>query len=180
MLDLFSVSVVMIRVLAILIIVNATSAIPMVVAYIRQVSSRVEFADSPDIGTLVALVSYVGFGAVLLLFSSKFGRLVTRGLENTSVQVDQTSYPILQAVVFSALGAYVLVYSVPTLIGITAFSVLPVLRQTEGDLVKTTVPVEVQELIKTVLGVWLLVGGKRISASIRAVWKKSLAPDTSE
>ena len=182
MLDLFAVSVVMIRLLAILIIVGATAAIPTVVAYIRQLSSGGEFAESPDVSTLVALLSYPVLASVLLIFSRKFGRLVTRGLDNTVVQLDQTHYPVLQAVVFSLLGAYILVYSIPALVNIIVFSVLPGLRENEGALVKTTLPVEhlVQELLKTVLGIWLLLGWKRVVASIRSMWKKEISVESPE
>lgn len=182
MLDLFAVSVVMIRLLAILIIVNAAAAFPMLVAYIRQRSSGGEVAYSPDGLTLVALLSYPVIAAVLLIFSRKFGRLVTRGLDSTSIQVDQTNYPVLQTLMFSVLGAYVLVYSIPSLVSIIVFSVLPALRDHEGSLFKTSVPVErlVQELIKTVLGIGLLLGWKRIVTSIRSAWTKGISVETSE
>jgi flagellar biosynthesis protein FlhB len=181
-LDLFAVSVVMIRLLAILIIVNAVAAIPTVFAYIRQVSWAGELENSPDVSTLVALLSYPVLAAVLLIFSRKFGRLVTRGLDNTVVQLDQTHYTVLQAAVFSVLGAYILVYSIPALINVIVFAVLPALRENEGALVKTTVPVErlVQELIKTVLGIWLLFGWKAIVASIRSTWKKGISVESPE
>lgn len=181
-LDLFSVSVVMIRLLAILIIVNSAALIPTVFAYIRQRSADVEFADSPDVSTLVALLSYPVLAVVLLIFSKKFGRLVTRGLDTTSVQVDESNYPVLQAAVFSLLGAYVLVYSIPALINVIVIAVLPALRENEGSLVKTTVPVErlVQELIKTALGIGLLFGWKRIAASIRSIWTKGVSAESPE
>ena len=182
MLDLFAVSVVMIRLLAILIIVNAVAAIPTVFAYIRQVSWAGELANSPDVSTLVALLSYPVLAAVLLIFSRRFGRLVTRGLDTTSVQVDETNYPVLQAAVFSLLGAYILVYSIPALINVIVFAILPALRENEGALVKTTVPVErlVQELIKTALGIGLLFGWKRIVALLGSMWKKGISVESSE
>jgi hypothetical protein len=152
----------------------------MLVAYIRQRSSGGEFADSPDVSTLVALLSYPVIAAVLLIFSRRFGRLVTRGLDSTSIEVDQTHYPALQILMFSVLGAYVLVYSIPSLVSIITFSVLPALRDHEEGLFKTSVPVErlVQELIKTVLGIGLLLGWKRIVASIRSAWKKGISVET--
>jgi hypothetical protein len=168
-LDLFAVSVVMIRLLAILIIVNAAAAIP------------TELANSPDVSTLVALLSYPVLAAVLLIFSRRFGRLVTRGLDTTSVQVDETNFPVLQAAVFSLLGAYILVYSIPALINVIVFAVLPALRENEGALVKTTVPVErlVQELIKTALGIGLLFGWKRVALP-GSMWKKGISVESPE
>ncbi|MFY9556761.1 MAG: hypothetical protein WAV20_12925 [Blastocatellia bacterium] len=81
MLDLFAVSVVLIRVLAILLIVNATAAILATIVFIRQSSSTGEFSDSTDIPVVAALLTHLVLAAVLLIFSRKLGRLVTRGLE---------------------------------------------------------------------------------------------------
>jgi hypothetical protein len=181
MLDVFAVSVVMIRMLAIWIIVNASAAILPAFALSQRRSPDNEFGiTSPDIWTVLGLLTYPVLAAVLLIFSTKIGRLVTRGLESTAIELDQNHYPVLHAAMFSVLGAYVLVYSVPELIIVVVFSVLPALRENEGSLIKTTVPVEhvVGVLLKTLFGVVLLLGWKRILASIRSMWKKGISVES--
>lgn len=83
---------------------------------------------------------------------------------------------------FSILGAYVLVYSVPSLIKMIAISVLPPLSDQGGTLIRTRVRVEdiAQEVAKTGIGVCLLFGWRRLVDLLRSMWKKGISAGSPE
>jgi hypothetical protein len=183
MLDLFSVSVIAIRSLAVLVIVQAIAMVPAVFLFLT-----VETSDGLSRGFDVAfsLVVYVVVATLLLAFSKKLGALFTSGLENTSIQVDEANLRILQRVAFSVLGAYLLVYSVPALLKMIAVAVLPPIRDNDEGLFRslrrTQIPVEdaIRICAEAALGLWLLLGGEKIIGSIRSMWEKLFSAETTE
>jgi hypothetical protein len=161
MLDLFSVSVVLIRGLAVLFIVQAIAMIPSALLLITQQPYPDGSSSSRDFTVAFALVAYVVLAAALLIFSRKLGGLLTRGLEPTSVQIEEDNLRVLQRVAFSVVGAYVLVYAVPTLIKMIAVAILPPIRDNDEGLFRsvTRVQIPVEEALRicveVALGAWV-------------------------
>ncbi|HEY3139189.1 MAG TPA: hypothetical protein VGL29_24430 [Blastocatellia bacterium] len=185
LLDLFSVSVVMTRGLAVLVILQVISGIPAALVLAKRQSLPDESSISPDYSVVIAMVSYILLAIILLIFSNRLGRLLTGGLDNTTIQVDESNIRVLQVAVFSLLGAYVLVYSIATLVEMLFIATVPVPRDEAQGLfrmVKRSIPLDqvVEELAKTALGVWLLFGGKRIIVLIRTTWSNTLSVDSPE
>lgn len=168
MLDLFSVSVVLVRSLAILIIVQALATIPSALLFLTREPYPEGSSSSRDFSVAFSLVSYLVLAALLLAFAKKLGALITRGLESTSIQIDEGNLRILQRVVFSVLGAYLLVYSVPMLLKMIAIAVLPPIRDNDEGLFRSVIRAQIplEEAIRicaeVALGLWLLLGGGRI------------------
>ena len=183
MLDIFSLAVVIIRAVALLIISGAMSAIPAVWTAIKQTTTPTEGSDF-TIPIVAGALSHLLLALLLLIYAKKIARFMTKGLENTNIEVNETNYGSVQAVAFSILGAYVLLYSIPTFIKIIAIEFVP--NQSEGALFPTTnrtrVPVEVvvEQVVQVALGLWLVLGSKGIATSIRTFWKKKISADNTE
>jgi hypothetical protein len=183
--DLLSVSVVLIRSLAVLIIVEALATIPPALLLLTREPYPDGSSSPRDFSVVVALITYVVLAAVLLVFSRRFGALLTRGLETTSVQLDDGNLRVLQRVAFSVLGAYLLVYSLPSLIKMILVLVLPPIRDDDGGLFRSVnrsqMPLEeaVRICAQTLLGIFLLLGWETIVYSTRATWKKLFSAEVS-
>ena len=183
MLDLFSVSVVAIRALAVLIIIQAIASVPTVLFFSAQEPFPDGSSPSRDFGLAFYLTAYVVLAGLLLIFARKLGALLTRGLDSTSIQVDEGNLRVLQRVAFSVLGAYLLVYSVPALLKLIAAAVLPPIRDNDGGLFRslrrTQIPVEeaIRLCAEAALALLLLFGWKKMTGSIRATWKKMFSAE---
>lgn len=183
MLDLFSVSVVLIRSLAILIIVQAIAMVPSALLFLRQETYPDGYVSSRGFDLAFSLVVFAVLATLLLAFSKKLGGLLTRGLENTSIQVDGDNLRVLQRVAFSLLGAYLLVYSVPALLKLIAVAVLPPIRDNDEGLFRslrrTQIPVEeaIRICAEAALGLLLLFGWKKMAGSTRTTWKKMFSAE---
>lgn len=166
-----------------MLIVHALAVIPAALFFVTREPYPDGSSSSRDFTVVVSLVTYILLAALLLIFAKRFGALLTRGLENTSLQVDESSVRTLEAVAFSVLGAYVLIYSLPALIKMIAIAVIPASSNSDGGAAsRPRVPVAdvVKELAQMALGVWLLFGGKRIFTSIRSLWKNWISPEGPE
>jgi hypothetical protein len=180
-LDLLSVSIVAIRCLALFSIARALAVLPAAVVFLR----RQEYPDgssSPrDFTVVVSIVSVVVLAALLLIFARRVGALMTRGLADTSIQLDESNLKVVQRVAFSVLGAYLLVYSVPVLIAAMTIAVLPPMVDEGGGLFRSAgrqISVEdaVRICAEIALGLWLLVGGRKIVSSLNTKWKQLFSP----
>lgn len=177
MLDIFSVAVVVIRGLALLIIASAVPAIPGLLASIKQGSDQeayYSFAADPYAGPLViGWLSLVQLAALFLIFAKKLARFLTRGLENTNVQIDETSLGALQRVAFSVLGASLIIYAGPTLLKMAAIGYLNATRNTgEASYSRVSPPDIIEVAVRLSLGLWLLLGSRQITTSMSKVWVK--------
>ncbi|MBI3653491.1 MAG: hypothetical protein HY231_20875 [Acidobacteria bacterium] len=178
MLDLFSVAVVFIRAGALLIIANTMSAIPPMWGGIREATYSPPFTISI---ILVGALSQLLLALLLLIFAKKLARFITKGLVDTSIQITETNTSHLQAVAFSTLGAYVLLYSIPRLIELILIIVLPDNKQSDYRQ-PMTVPVEfiVEQVVRVAFGLWLLLGSKGIAILIKNFWMTRISADSAE
>lgn len=177
MLDIFSVAVVVIRALALLIIASAALAIPGILAAFKQGSDHealFSFAPDPYVVPLVIWwLSLVLLAALFLIFAKKLAQFLTRGLENTNVQIDENNLSVLQRVAFSVLGAYLIVYAAPTLVKMAAIGFLNATRNSGEALYSgASSPNTIEAAVRLALGLCLLLGSRRITASISKVWMK--------
>lgn len=173
MLDIFSVAVVLIRALALLIIANVVAAIPGIVVAIQQGSDREAYysfvADSYAGPMVIVWLGQMLLATLLLISAKRLARYLTRGLENTNVQIDDSNLSVLQRVTFRVLGAYFVVYAVPALVKIAAIGLLNATRNSSEELYPTPTPPNVIEVaVHLALGLWLLLG----STSISKMWMK--------
>ncbi|HJZ66583.1 MAG TPA: hypothetical protein VKF81_00445 [Blastocatellia bacterium] len=167
-----------------LIIVQAIAMVPSALLFLTQEVNPGGFPSSRESDLAFAALAYIILAATLLIFAKKLGVLFTRGLEDTNIQLDEGNMRVLQRVVFSVLGAYVLVYSLPQLLRMIAVAVLPPIRDDDGgvfrSLSRAQIPVEdaIRICADVALGLLLLVGWKTIVASIRIRWKKLLSANS--
>jgi hypothetical protein len=177
MLDIFSVAVVLIRAIALLIIASAVPAIPGLLAAIKHgydQEAYYSFAADPYTGPLVIWwLSLMLLVALFLIFSKKLARFLTRGLDNTNIQIDEASLSALQRVTFSVLGAYLVVYAAPTLVKMAAIGFLNATRNTGEALYPRVSPPDIIEVaVRLALGLWLLLGSRQITTSMSKMWMK--------
>jgi hypothetical protein len=176
-LDIFSVAVVVIRGLALLIISSAIPAIPSILAAIKRGSYEESYNSvvaDPHVSPLV--IGWLGLillATLWLIFAKKLAKFLTRGLENTNVQTDENNLSALQKVAFSVLGAYVIVYALPSLVKIAAIGFLNATRKLGEASYATTSSAEIVEVVARLsLGLWLLLGSRQITNSVGKVWTK--------
>jgi hypothetical protein len=168
MLDIFSVAVVVIRATALWIIAaGSIPAIPGLLTAIKQGSDQGTFFSlplDPQAGPfLIWWLSLNLLAALLLIFAKRLARFMTGGLENTSVQLDENNIDTLQRTAFSVLGAYLVVYAAPALVRIAAIGFLNTTRDASEALYQRAYLVDIIEgVIRLALGLWLLLGSRRI------------------
>jgi hypothetical protein len=177
MLDIVSVAVVVVRALALLIIASALPAIPGILTAIKQGSDPEAFISLPSDPYAAPLViwwlSLNLLAALFLIFAKRLARLLTRGLENTNVQLDESNLSTLQRVAFSILGAYLIVYAAPALVKMGAIGFLNATRNSGDALYARASPPDIIEVaIRLALGLWLLFGSRQITASMSKMWMK--------
>jgi hypothetical protein len=124
MLDIFSVSVVVIRTVAFLMITGALPAIPATWAAIKYATNPVQGYDPVNTAIIIGAVTHLLLAFLLLIYAKQLARFMTKGLENTNAPLNEPKLASLQAVAFSILGVYVLLYSIPTLIKIIVIELL--------------------------------------------------------
>ena len=185
MLDIFSISVVLIRTIAFLIIAGALTAIPAVWAAIKYATNPAQGYDSFNTSIIIGGVSHLILALLLLIFAKQFARFLTRGLENTNVPLNEPKYDVLQSVAFSILGAYVLLYTIPALMRLIVIEVLSYnSNPTEGayPTAERRVPVEVivEYLAQAALAIWLILGSRGIATWLRGFWRKNISADNTE
>ncbi|MEW6207875.1 MAG: hypothetical protein AB1631_05880 [Acidobacteriota bacterium] len=186
MLNAFSLAVVLIRVVALMMIVSATAAIPALWIAIKQATNPLQGNPPFTISLIATGLSHLLLASLLLVYAKKFARFMTRGLEDKDIQVNETNYGSLQAIAFSIVGVYVLIYSIPALIELIAIKLLPTESQSEGGLSLTLnereIPVEViiEQIVRLILALWLVLGARGIATSIRNYWMKRMSADIEE
>lgn len=177
MLDIFSVAVVLIRAVALLILASALPSIPGILTAIKQADREPlysSYAPDPYVGSMVVWwLSLVLLAAVFMIFAKKLARFLTRGLENTNVEIDEASLNVLQRVTFAVLGTYFVIYAVPTLVRMAAIGFLNASRDSGEALYSgASSPNIIEAAVRLALGLWLLLGSKQITASMSKMWMK--------
>jgi hypothetical protein len=187
MLNIFSVSVVFIRTVAILIIAGALTAIPAFWAAIKQATTSELGNNQFDIPIVVGAVSHILLACLLIIYAKKIASFTTRGLDNTNTQLNEPKYDCLQAVAFSILGMYILLYAIPALIKLVLIELLPAgSNSSEGILFpaaeKARVPIEVivEYVVQVALGLWLVLGSKGITSWLRDFWMRRISVNSTE
>jgi hypothetical protein len=185
-LDIFSISVVLIRTVALLIIAGALSAIPAVWVALKYATFPAEGYDKFNTSIIIGAVSHLLLALLLLIFAKQFARFLTRGLENANVQLKEPRYDVLQAVAFSILGMYILLYTIPALMRLIVIEYLPSnSNPTEGaypTAERRSVPVEVlvEYLAQAALAIWLVLGSRGIATWLRGFWTKNISAECTE
>lgn len=185
MLDIFSVTVVVIRGIALWIIASAISAIPAALAMLKLADTTTQTPDSFNLLIVIGALSHLLLAALLLIYAKKLARFATRGQENVILQTSEVDYSSLQAVAFSVLGAYILIYDIPTLLKIVAITFLPASGGTDGEFLlppRSSVPLGtiVEEAARVAFGLWLVLGSKGMAETIRRIWARGESAGDSE
>jgi hypothetical protein len=177
LLDIFSATVVFIRIFAGYLFVNSAITSAAFFAFLAKLGSSDQsyktYTSVTALGTLALL--FVGF--VLMLKSKTIARYITRDLESETVEFNATSYQVLQGVGFSLLGMYLLTHALPHTVKILASYLFPtpsnkyeIFVTPSGYKTKVPLPEIIEALTQIVLGFWLLIGSKGIAAAVKKAW----------
>jgi hypothetical protein len=175
--------VVLFRLLALYMLVTATFSISTLIGLIRDVTQPGFRLSTDLIVFIISVLAHITFALLLLVFAKRCATYVTRGLENTSVQLSDDNFAILQAIAFSILGAYVLSFAIPNLVKIIALyltskgeTVSNVLDDFTRPPAMREVPIEylIQTLAQFAFGLWLVVGARGITRVIRKTWASNI------
>jgi hypothetical protein len=177
MLDIFSVAVVVIRGLAIVTFLNTISLIPNLWIELKQAADGAlaydSFTDSSFTAALVIVwLSRLALALLLFIFAKRLARFLTRGLGDTNVQIDDVNLRTVQRIAFSIIGAAVVVYAVPTLVKFLTVEFIIAAGNHRGasPISAPPKPEAIVEVVTQIsVGLWLLVGSKRV-----AVWRKTI------
>jgi len=116
-------------------------------------------------------LSLMLLAALFLAFAKKLARLLTRGLENTNVQIDENSLSTLQRVAFSILNAYLIVYAAPALMKMAATVFMNANRSPDEAGYPRVRSLDIIEAsVRVVLGLWLLLGSRQLRAAVSKIW----------
>ena len=187
MADIFSLSVVLLRTVSLLIVAGALSAIPAAWAVIRQMTTGEQGSDPLDIPIVVGAVSHLLLASLLFAYAKRIAGFMTRDLTRAEIRLNEAESYGVHAVALSILGAYVLVYAIPTVFKIVLIEVLPVDNYGSeairiAGIEKAGVPVEVivEYVVQLALGLWLILGSKGIAKWLRGFWMKNISANSTE
>ena len=168
----FSLSVVLLRAIAFFAIFEIVVSTPGILHFVKQMAGS-EAPNVPDMLAIGGTVLSQATGATLLLiYSKRFARFLTRGLAASDIAIDETSYGVLQAAAFSLLGMYILVHAFPALAKMAAIYFLPDVKNPNPgglfslEFLEPKQRVVASDIVAVLaelgLGLWLLLGSRGI------------------
>ena len=177
--NIFSATVVILRIYAAYILMNASLSAAALFAFIGKFGKSDQPIDTYMAATGLSTLTLLLIAAVVLIYAKKIGRVITRDLENETAEFNESNYEILQAIGFSLLGAYLLMHTIPTTVKIVASYAFPVPNNKYDVFVmpsgyKTKIPLPdiLEVLAQLGLGLWLLIGAKGLAAAVKRAWAK--------
>jgi hypothetical protein len=177
MTNIFSFAVVCIKILAMLVLLQAVTAIPAVLVLITRFEPGLSSRDELTMGVLGA-GTHIMLATLLLVFAKPLARFVTKGLEQTESHLDGLGHDGLLSTGLSILGAYVLVYDIPTFLKL----VWPTLfyKDSPTNFLTTAKPVVPSEVIaeyaiRIAFAIFLVFGSAKIVSRLRK-WRTAKPP----
>lgn len=179
MLNIFSATVVFVRIFAAYYLVNTIMAVASVFSLIGKGIEPKEtynsFVLTIGLGTLAQLL----VACLVLIYAKKLAIFITRDLENDVITLEEANYDLIQAIGFSLLGMYLLIHAIPATIKILASYAFPATNNKYEvsvlpNSLKTKIPLPdiLSVVVQLVIGVWLLLGSKRIATLLKSGWSK--------
>ncbi|MBJ6723329.1 hypothetical protein [Geomesophilobacter sediminis] len=179
MLNIFSATVVFLRIFAGYLFLNAALTSAGFFAFIAKLGGSDQGYKTYTTVTALGTLALLLIGFLVVIKSRKIAHFITRDLENDLIEFDQTSYEVLQAVGFSLLGVYVLLHAIPFTVKILASYAFPaptnkydVFVTPSGYKTKVPLPDILEDLTQIGLGAWLLFGSKKITIALKQTWAK--------
>ena len=177
--NIFSVTVVILRIYAAYILVKSSLSAAALFAVIGIVGTTDQPVGIYMVATGLSTLLLLLLASGILLYAKKIAGLFTQGLENGTVEFTESNYEILQAIGFSLLGMYLLMYTVPSIVKILASYAYPspdnkydVFVMPSGYKTKISLPDILEVLTQLVLGLWLLIGAKGLVIAVKRAWMK--------
>lgn len=177
--NIFSATVVILRIYATYILVSTSLSAAALFAFIGKVGKSDQPVDMFVAATGISTLTLLLLASFVLIYAKKIGCYITRDLENGTAEFNETNYEILQAVGFSLLGMYLLMHTIPIIVKIVASYTFPAPNSKyEVNLMpsgyKTRVPLPdiLEVLAQLGLGLWLLIGAKGLAAAVKRAWAK--------
>jgi hypothetical protein len=177
--NIFSTTVVILRIYAAYIFVNTSLSAAAFFAFIGKMVKSDQSVDTYMAASQLATLTLLLLAFCVLVYSKKIAGYITRDLENGTVELKDTNYEILQAIGFSLLGMYLLMHTLPTIVKIIASSAFPAPNNKYEVFVmpsgyKTKIPLSdiFEVLTQLGIGLWLLIGAKGLASLVRRAWAK--------
>jgi len=177
--NIFSVTVVILRIYAAYILVNTSLSAAALFAFIGKTANTDQSVDTFMAATGLSTLTLLLLSAVVLIYAKKISRYITRDLENGTAELSESNYEILQAVGFSLLGTYLLMHTIPAIVKILASYAFPapgnkydVFVMPSGYKSRIPLPDILEVLAQLGLGLWLLIGAKGLAAAVKRAWAK--------
>lgn len=177
--NVFSATVVILRIYAAYIFVNTSLSAAALFTLIGKMAKANQSVDSYMVASQLATLTLLLIAFSVLVYAKKIASYITRDLENGTVEFNDKSYEILQAIGFSLLGMYLLMHTVPSIIKIIASYAFPapnnkyeVFVMPSGYKTKIPLPDILEVLTQLVLGLWLLIGARGLASAVKRAWAK--------
>jgi hypothetical protein len=177
--NIFSVTVVILRIYAAYILVNSSLSAAALFAFMGKAGMPDQYVDTYMAATGLGTVTLLLLAAGVLIYAKKMAVYITRDLENGTVEFRDSNYELLQAIGFSLLGMYLLMHTVPAIVKVIASFAFPapnnkydVFVMPQGYKTKIPLPDILELLAQLGLGLWLLIGAKGLASAVRRAWAK--------
>jgi hypothetical protein len=178
MLNIFSATVVFLRIFAAYLLVNTSLSASLLFSMgksVMQPQSLNSYFATTGLGVLALLLIAIG----VLIYAKRIAGYITRDLESESIELSDSNYQLIQAVGFSLLGMYLLIYAFPAIVKILASYAFPasnnkydIFVTPTGYQTRVPLPEILEVLLQIGLGLWLLIGGKGIAFTLKNIWQK--------
>lgn len=176
--NIFSATVVILRIYAAYILVNTSLSTVALFVFIGKFGKD-QTVDTYMAATGLSTLTLLLLASFVLIYAKKIGCYITRDLENGTTEFNETNYEILQAIGFSLLGMYLLMHTIPVIVKIVASYAFPapnnkyeVSLMPSGYKVRVPLPDILEVLVQLGLGLWLLIGAKGLAAAVKLAWVK--------
>lgn len=179
MLNIYSITVIMLRLFAASYLVNSSFSIAALFALIGNTGTSEQTVNSYMAATGLGTLTFIFLAAAVLIYAKKIAGYLTRDLQNETIEFNDSHYETLQAIGFSLLGIYLLIHATPAAVKIIASYAFPAPNSSYEVSVmasgyKTRIPLpDILEIFTQLgLGLWLLIGAKGIAVAVRKAWAK--------
>lgn len=179
MLNIHSITVVILRLYAASCLVSSSFSVATLFTYFGNAGNS-EQAIKPYIAaTGLGSLTFIFLAAAVFIYAKQIAGYLTRDLQNETIEFNDSHYETLQAIGFSLLGIYLLIHATPAAVKIISSYAFPapnssyeVSVMASGYKAKIPLPDILEILTQLGLGLWLLIGAKGIAVVVRKAWAK--------
>lgn len=176
--NIFSTTVVILRIYAAYILVNSSLSAAAFFLFVTKMITPDQAIDTYMAAAQLGTLSLMLLSFCVFIYAKKIASYITRDLEYETLKHND-NYETLQAVGFSLLGMYLLMHTVPVIVKIIASYVFPspnnkydVLVMPSGYKTKIPLPDILEVITQLGIGLCLLIGAKGIVMALRRAWAK--------